>query len=107
MRTNVRGVFLWLQAALPSLKEAAAAGGGAQVVVTSSVAGERAFGQAAAYCASKFAVNALVLSLREELKADHPRVKARSRGRSATWRPRAPMRRSPPRRLRRTRRRAW
>lgn len=71
-RTNVRGVFLWLRAALPSLK---AADSTSQIVVTSSVAGSRAFAQGGPYCASKHAVNGLVLSLRQELKVAQSRVK--------------------------------
>ena len=49
MRTNVRGVFLWLRAALPLLKKLEEP---SQIVVTSSVLGNRATTQAAAYCAS-------------------------------------------------------
>ena len=71
-RTNVRGVFLWLRASLPALK----AGRQSQVVVTSSVMGSRPSAQAAPYCATKYAVNGLVLSLRAELKAGgHSHVK--------------------------------
>jgi len=71
-RTNVRGVFLWLRASLPALK----AGRQSQVVVTSSVMGSRPSAQAAPYCATKYALNGLVLSLRAELKAGgHSHVK--------------------------------
>ena len=70
---NVRGVFLWLRAALPSLKASSAA---SQICVTSSVMGSRPVAQAAPYCASKYAVNGLVLSLRAELKAaGHSHIK--------------------------------
>ena len=72
MRTNVRGLFLWLRAALPLLKKLEEP---SQIVVTSSVLGNRATTQAAAYCASKFAVNGMVLSLRQDLRSAHPRIK--------------------------------
>ena len=72
MRTNVRGVFLWLRAALPLLKKLEEP---SQIVVTSSVLGNRATTQAAAYCASKFAVNGMVLSLRQDLRSAHPLIK--------------------------------
>lgn len=73
-RVNVRGVFLWLRAALPALK--AHTEGGSQIVVTSSVAALKGIGNGGPYAATKFAVNGLVLSLREELKAGAPHVKA-------------------------------
>lgn len=73
-QTNVRGVFLWLKQSLPSLKAATAQP--SQIVVTSSVMGSRPVAQAGPYCASKYAVNGLVLSLRAELKASgHAHVK--------------------------------
>jgi len=73
LNVNVRGVFLWLRAALPKLKASSTP---AQIVVTSSVMGSRPVAQAAPYCASKYAVNGLVLSLRAELKASgHTHVK--------------------------------
>ena len=72
-QTNVRGVFLWLRCALPTLKANSAQ---SQIVVTSSVMGSRPVAQAGPYCASKYAVNGLVLSLRAELKASgHSHVK--------------------------------
>ena len=72
-QTNVRGVFLWLKAALPQLKASVEP---SQIVVTSSVMGSRPVAQAGPYCASKYAVNGLVLSLRAELKASgHQHVK--------------------------------
>jgi len=71
-RVNVRGVFLWLRAVLPELKAQTAS---SQIVVTSSVAGLRGLANGGPYCASKFAVNGMVLSLREELKASAPQVK--------------------------------
>lgn len=74
MNTNVRGVFLWLKVALPKLK--ACTDHPSQIIVTSSVMGSRPVAQAGPYCASKFAVNGLVLSLRAELKASgHKHVK--------------------------------
>ena len=73
LNTNVRGVFLWLRTALPVLKAATVP---SQIVVTSSVMGSRPVAQAGPYCASKYAVNGLVLSLRAELKASgHTHVK--------------------------------
>lgn len=73
-QTNVRGVFLWLKQALPTLKSTASVS--SQIVVTSSVMGSRPVAMAGPYCASKYAVNGLVLSLRAELKASgHTHVK--------------------------------
>lgn len=72
MHTNVRGVFLWLRSLLPHLK---ATSRPSQVVVTSSVGGLRGIAQSGPYCATKFAVQGLVLSLRAELKAQHPHIK--------------------------------
>lgn len=72
--TNVRGVFLWLKQALPTLKADASVK--SQICVTSSVMGSRPVALAGPYCASKYAVNGLVLSLRAELKASgHTHVK--------------------------------
>jgi NAD(P)-dependent dehydrogenase (short-subunit alcohol dehydrogenase family) len=47
-QTNVRGVFLWLKAALPQLKASVEP---SQIVVTSSVMGSRPVAQAGPYCA--------------------------------------------------------
>ncbi|KAA0156298.1 hypothetical protein FNF29_01091 [Cafeteria roenbergensis] len=70
MGVNVRGVYLYLRSVLPLMKEA----GRGQVVVTSSVLGERTSGGASLYCASKFAVQGMVGSVRKEL-AGNPGVK--------------------------------
>eukprot|EP00911_Craspedida_sp_UC1_P001279 UC1_evm2s961 len=64
MQTNVKGVYLWLRAVLPSMKEV----GRGQIVVMSSVAGLRHYGTAATYCASKWAVQGLCGCVRQELK---------------------------------------
>ncbi|KAJ7541718.1 hypothetical protein O6H91_10G072900 [Diphasiastrum complanatum] len=61
--TNVRGVFLWLKKILPHMKERKSG----QIIVISSVAGVQAFAGKSVYCASKFAVQGLVESLRAEL----------------------------------------
>jgi NAD(P)-dependent dehydrogenase (short-subunit alcohol dehydrogenase family) len=61
--TNVKGVFLWIKELLPDMK----ARQSGQIVVTSSVAGKKPFAQGSIYCASKWAVEGMVLSLREEL----------------------------------------
>ena len=71
-RVNTRGPFLWLRTVLPALKEQKDV---SQVVVTSSVAALRGIANGGPYAASKWAVNGLVLSLREELKSSHPQVK--------------------------------
>jgi NAD(P)-dependent dehydrogenase (short-subunit alcohol dehydrogenase family) len=61
--TNVKGVFLWVKELLPDMK----ARESGQIVVTSSVAGKRAFAQGSIYCSSKWAVEGMILSLRQEL----------------------------------------
>mmetsp|Transcript_6455 Transcript_6455/g.19140 ORF Transcript_6455/g.19140 Transcript_6455/m.19140 type:complete len:244 (+) Transcript_6455:24-755(+) len=63
-RTNVRGVFLWLQAVLPEMKERKSG----QIVVMSSVAGLRAGANGGVYSATKFALQGMMTSLRAELK---------------------------------------
>lgn len=52
MSVNVNGVYLWLRAVLPTMKQA----GHGQIIVTSSVAGTRVFPNGATYCASKWAI---------------------------------------------------
>ena len=71
-RVNTRGPFLWFKQALPALKAQPET---SQIVVTSSVAALRGVPQGGPYAASKWAINGLVLSLREELKNSHPQVK--------------------------------
>eukprot|EP00937_MAST-01D_sp_MAST-1D-sp2_P002075 g2075.t1 len=63
--TNVKGVYLFLRALLPQMK----ARGAGQIVVTSSVAGIRPIPNGAIYASTKWAVEGLVRSVREELKA--------------------------------------
>jgi NADP-dependent 3-hydroxy acid dehydrogenase YdfG len=61
---NVRGVFLYLSRVLPAMRAARRG----QLVVTSSVAGLRPVAHGAVYAASKWAVEGMVRSLREELR---------------------------------------
>ena len=62
--TNVRGVFLWLRKVLPGMKER----NSGQVIVTSSNLGLKTSARASIYAATKHAVQAMVWSLRDELK---------------------------------------
>ncbi len=62
--TNVRGVFLYLKKVLPGMKEK----NSGQVIVTSSNLGLETSARASIYAATKHAVQAMVWSLREELK---------------------------------------
>ena len=62
--TNVRGVFLWLHKVLPLMKKQASG----QIIVTSSNLGLNTSPRASIYSATKHAVQAMVWSLREELK---------------------------------------
>ena len=72
-RVNTRGRHaLWFKQALPALNAQPET---SQIVVTSSVAAWRGVPQGDPYAASKWAINGLVLSLREELKNSHPQVK--------------------------------
>ena len=63
-QTNVRGVFLWLRKVLPIMKKQ----NQGQIIVTSSNLGVKTAGRASIYSATKHAVQAMVGSLREELK---------------------------------------
>jgi len=62
--TNVRGVFLYLKKALPAMKKRNTG----QIIVTSSNLGLETSARASIYAATKHAVQAMVWSLREELK---------------------------------------
>ena len=62
--TNVKGVYLFIRAVLPGMKSQKRG----QIVVTSSVAGIRPVANGAIYCSTKWAVEGMVRSLREELK---------------------------------------
>jgi NADP-dependent 3-hydroxy acid dehydrogenase YdfG len=64
MNTNVRGVFLWLRKVLPLMKEKDSG----QIIVTSSNLGLDTSARASIYAATKHAVQAMVWSLREELR---------------------------------------
>ncbi|MHA2362789.1 MAG: SDR family oxidoreductase [Candidatus Hodarchaeales archaeon] len=62
--TNVRGVFLWLKKALPKFKDQ----NSGQIIVISSNLGVNISARASIYSATKHAVQAMIGSLREELK---------------------------------------
>jgi short-subunit dehydrogenase len=62
--TNVRGVFLWLRKVLPEMKSK----NSGQIIVTSSNLGLKTSARASIYAATKHAVQAMVWSLRDELK---------------------------------------
>ncbi len=66
--TNFFGVLRVLRASLPALRECAASGGDARVVLVGSLAGRAPIPFQAHYSASKAAVDALSLSLRNELR---------------------------------------
>jgi 3-oxoacyl-[acyl-carrier protein] reductase len=68
--TNLNGVFYSCHAALPHLR----ARGGGWIISISSLAGVNAFPEAAAYCASKAALNAFSESLMQEVRHDGIRV---------------------------------
>ncbi|CAK0862215.1 unnamed protein product, partial [Prorocentrum cordatum] len=80
MSTNVRGVFLWVQRVVGPMKRQ----GRGQVVVTSSMAAVKPCPRAAVYAASKAAVQAMVLSLRAELKGTGVKVGTVNPGAVAT-----------------------
>ena len=67
---NVRGVFLYLKRVLPGMRAAKHG----QIVVTSSVAGLRPVALGAVYASTKWAVEGMVRSLREELKGSGVKV---------------------------------
>lgn len=68
--TNLNGVFYCCHAALPHLR----ARGGGWIINISSLAGKNAFPEAAAYCASKAALNAFSEALMQEVRHDGVRV---------------------------------
>jgi 3-oxoacyl-[acyl-carrier protein] reductase len=70
IETNVNGVFYSCHAALPHLR----ARGGGWIISVSSLAGVNSFPEAAAYCASKAALNAFSESLMQEVRHDGIRV---------------------------------
>jgi 3-oxoacyl-[acyl-carrier protein] reductase len=71
IRTNLRGTFLAVRAVLPAMRRRHR---GDVLTVSSSPGGLRGQPLAAAYCASKFAVNALSEALAEEVRRDGIRV---------------------------------
>lgn len=64
MDTNVKGAFLWLQKALPGMRSRQRG----QIVVTNSVLGLKPKANSSLYCASKYALDGLIGSLREEAR---------------------------------------
>jgi NAD(P)-dependent dehydrogenase (short-subunit alcohol dehydrogenase family) len=67
--TNFFGVLRVLRAVLPGLRESATAGGDARVVLVGSLAGRAPIPFQAHYSASKAAVEALSLALRNEVRS--------------------------------------
>src|SRR5687768_6838202 len=68
--TNLTGVFYCCHAALPILRKR----GGGWIINVSSLASRNAFPNAAAYCASKSALNAFSEALMQEVRYDGIRV---------------------------------
>jgi NAD(P)-dependent dehydrogenase (short-subunit alcohol dehydrogenase family) len=68
--TNLTGVYYCCRAAIPLLRKR----GGGWIINISSLAGKNTFVRGGAYCASKFALNALSEVLMEELRHDGIRV---------------------------------
>jgi len=68
--TNLTGVFYGCRAVLPHLRSR----GGGWIINISSLAGTNAFPDAAAYCASKAALNAFSEALMQEVRHDGVRV---------------------------------
>ncbi|MBI2188047.1 MAG: SDR family oxidoreductase [Acidobacteria bacterium] len=68
--TNLSGVFYGCRAALPHLR----ARGGGWIINISSLASKNPFPEAAAYCASKAALNAFSEALMQEVRYDGIRV---------------------------------
>ncbi len=68
--TNLNGVFYCTRAAIPAMRTR----GGGFIVNISSLAGKNAFPGAAAYCASKAALNQFSEALMQELRYDNIRV---------------------------------
>ncbi|HUU77023.1 MAG TPA: SDR family oxidoreductase [candidate division Zixibacteria bacterium] len=62
--TNVKGVFLWLKKILPKMKK----NNSGQIIVMSSNLGLKTSARASIYVGTKHAVQAMVGSIREELK---------------------------------------
>lgn len=78
--TNVKGVFLWLRAVLPGMKKANAG----QIVVTSSTMGLRCGATAPIYCSTKWALQGMVGSVRQNLKGTKVKIGTVNPGAVAT-----------------------
>jgi NAD(P)-dependent dehydrogenase (short-subunit alcohol dehydrogenase family) len=78
--TNLTGVFYACRAAIPALR----ARGGGWIINISSLAAKNAFAGAAAYCASKAALNAFTEVLMQEVRHDGIRVSSVMPGSVAT-----------------------
>jgi NAD(P)-dependent dehydrogenase (short-subunit alcohol dehydrogenase family) len=72
LEVNLRGAFLLCRAALPGMR----ARGRGHVFTIVSIAGQRAFPNAGAYCASKFGLLGLTRVLAEEVRRDGVKVSA-------------------------------
>src|SRR5258708_9331851 len=70
IETNLSGVFYCTRAAVPEIRRR----GGGCIVNISSLAGKNAFAGAAAYCASKAALNQFSEALMQEVRHDNIRV---------------------------------
>jgi 3-oxoacyl-[acyl-carrier protein] reductase len=70
IETNVNGVFYCTREAIPRMRKR----GGGYIFNVSSLAGRNAFPSAAAYCASKHAVNGFSEALFQEVREDGIRV---------------------------------
>jgi NAD(P)-dependent dehydrogenase (short-subunit alcohol dehydrogenase family) len=70
LSTNLTGAFYCSRAALPHLR----ARGGGWIVNISSLSGKHPFADAAAYCASKAALNAFSEALMQEVRHDGIKV---------------------------------
>jgi 3-oxoacyl-[acyl-carrier protein] reductase len=68
--TNLNGVFYCTRAAIPAMRKR----GGGFILNISSLAGKNAFPGAAAYCASKAALNQFTEALMQEVRYDNIRV---------------------------------
>eukprot|EP00285_Hemiselmis_virescens_P018050 CAMPEP_0173386620 /NCGR_PEP_ID=MMETSP1356-20130122/9208_1 /TAXON_ID=77927 ORGANISM="Hemiselmis virescens, Strain PCC157" /NCGR_SAMPLE_ID=MMETSP1356 /ASSEMBLY_ACC=CAM_ASM_000847 /LENGTH=283 /DNA_ID=CAMNT_0014342925 /DNA_START=127 /DNA_END=978 /DNA_ORIENTATION=+ len=78
--TNVKGVWLWAREVVPKMKEA----GKGQVIFVSSVAGLRKFPGCSVYGGSKWAVEGIAGSLREECKGTGVKIASLAPGSVAT-----------------------
>jgi NADP-dependent 3-hydroxy acid dehydrogenase YdfG len=63
LMANIRTYFLWLKKLLPTMKKQ----NFGQIIIGSSTLVQEPLGRCAVYCATKFALQGLIASLREEL----------------------------------------